>query len=56
MKKQVWERLAGPYGEAEAESVQLMVESFDRPDFKEGVDAFLAKRPPRFQRLGGGGR
>ncbi len=56
MKKQVWERLAGPYGEAEAESVQLMVESFDRPDFKEGVDAFLAKRPPRFQRLGGGDR
>ncbi len=53
MKKQVWERLAGPYAEAEAESIKLMLESFERPDFKEGVDAFLDKRPPRFARLGG---
>ncbi len=53
MKKQVWERLHGPYGPAETESVRLMVESFERPDFKEGVDAFLEKRAPRFTRLGG---
>jgi enoyl-CoA hydratase/carnithine racemase len=29
------------------------VESFGRPDFKEGVQSFLEKRPPRFDRVGG---
>ncbi len=29
-----------------------MVESFSRPDMKEGVQSFLEKRPPSFERLG----
>ena len=29
-----------------------MIESFGRPDFREGVQSFLEKRPPDFGRLG----
>jgi enoyl-CoA hydratase/carnithine racemase len=31
--------------------VQLMFESFDRPDQREGVMSFLEKRPPKFARV-----
>lgn len=53
MKKQVWEQLDGAFGPAEADAVKLMLDSFGRPDFKEGVDAFLEKRPPDFSRISG---
>ena len=33
------------------EAVKLMVESFSRPDFKEGVQSFLERRPPKFPRV-----
>ena len=39
-------------GPAELESRRLMVESFNRADMKEGVQSFLEKRPPSFERLG----
>lgn len=51
MKAQVMRHLHRGLGAAEAESQRLMVESFGRPDFAEGVSSFLEKRPPRFQRL-----
>ncbi len=51
MKRQVYEHLTASLGQAEAEAVRLMIESFRRPDFREGVTAFLEKRPPRFERL-----
>lgn len=52
MKRQVYAQLHTGLGEAELESRQLMVESFGRPDFKEGVQSFLQKRPPSFERIG----
>ena len=53
MKRQVYEHTQRGLGAAEAESQRLMVESFGRPDFGEGVRSFLEKRPPRFDRLTG---
>jgi enoyl-CoA hydratase/carnithine racemase len=52
MKRQVYSQLHAGLGPAELESRRLMVESFNRPDFKEGVQSFLEKRPPTFERLG----
>lgn len=51
MKRQVYEQLTASLGPSEREARKLMVESFGRPDFKEGVSSFLEKRPPRFERL-----
>jgi enoyl-CoA hydratase/carnithine racemase len=53
MKRQVYEQLHRGLAAAELDSQRLMVESFGRPDFKEGVQSFLQKRPPKFQRVGG---
>jgi enoyl-CoA hydratase/carnithine racemase len=52
MKRQVYGQLHAGLGPAEAESQRLMFESFGRPDFREGVQSFLEKRPPKFARLG----
>jgi enoyl-CoA hydratase/carnithine racemase len=51
MKRQVYQHLGGRLDPAERESVQLMIESFDRPDQREGVMSFLEKRPPKFERI-----
>ncbi len=52
MKRQVWQHWTADLDAAEQEAVRLMLESFGRPDFKEGVVSFLQKRPPRFPRIG----
>lgn len=52
MKRQVYEQLHARLGPAEKEAIRLMIESFGRPDFREGVMSFLEKRPPKFPRLG----
>ena len=52
MKRQVYEQLHAGLGPAEREAQRLMVASFGRPDFKEGVHSFVEKRPPQFPRIG----
>jgi enoyl-CoA hydratase/carnithine racemase len=51
MKRQVYQQLQKELGPSLDEATQLMVESFSRPDFKEGVQSFLERRPPKFPRI-----
>jgi enoyl-CoA hydratase/carnithine racemase len=51
MKRQVYQQMHAGLLAAEREARQLMMESFSRPDFGEGVSSFLDRRPPQFQRL-----
>ena len=53
MKRQVYQQLHAGLLAAERDARQLMLESFGRPDFAEGVQSFLERRPPRFGRLPG---
>jgi enoyl-CoA hydratase/carnithine racemase len=52
MKRQVYQQLHAGMLEAEREARLLMRESFERPDFREGVTSFVERRPPVFERLG----
>ncbi len=52
MKRQVYEQLHRGLAAAELDAQLLMKESFDRPDFGEGVRSFVEKRPPEFPRIG----
>jgi len=51
IKRQVYEALGSSVSAEHDNSVRRMRESFDSPDFAEGVAAFLERRPPRFQRV-----
>ena len=51
MKRQVYADLERPLPDALAEADRLMLESFGRPDFVEGVASFVERREPRFAPL-----
>jgi enoyl-CoA hydratase/carnithine racemase len=53
MKRQVYGDYERPLPESLAIANQLMLESFSGPDFAEGVNSFLERRPPRFAPLAG---
>jgi enoyl-CoA hydratase/carnithine racemase len=53
MKRQVYQQMHAGLLAAEREARRLMVESFGRADFPEGVSSYLERRPPRFDRLPG---
>lgn len=48
MKRQLYADWDRPLIPAHDDAVRLMVESFRRPDFAEGVASYLQKRPPQF--------
>jgi enoyl-CoA hydratase/carnithine racemase len=52
MKKQVYEHMELGAAPALEESNKLMAESFERPDFAEGVASFVEGREPRFEGVG----
>jgi enoyl-CoA hydratase/carnithine racemase len=51
IKRQVYDALTTPLGEALGQANALMFESFSKPDFAEGVQSFVEKRPPAFPPL-----
>lgn len=54
MKRQVYQQLHPGLLAAEREARELMVQSFGRPDFGEGVRSFTERRLPRFDRVPAG--
>ena len=52
IKRQIYEDWTRELGPEEQTSIRLMLESFGRADFREGVVSYLEKRPPRFHRIG----
>lgn len=53
MKQQVYADYERTITETVEEANRLMSESFTRPDFAEGVQSFVERRPPRFEPLTG---
>lgn len=54
IKRQVYTHLSTGLGDATKESIRLMAESLERPDFREGVASYIEKRPPHFARVQAG--
>jgi enoyl-CoA hydratase/carnithine racemase len=52
IKRQVYEALTRPLHDSLEQANALMLESFSKPDFAEGVQSFIEKRPPAFPPLG----
>ena len=53
MKRQIYQHLLTDFSTAINETQKLMTASFTSEDFKEGVESFVEKRPPKFSRVSG---
>jgi enoyl-CoA hydratase/carnithine racemase len=53
MKRQVYDDLTRTLAEATSTADELMLGSFAKPDFVEGVNSFMERREPQFAALGG---
>ncbi len=51
MKRQVYQHLMQPLGEAMRETEALQAASVKWPDFQEGIASFVERRPPKFPRV-----
>lgn len=51
IKRQVYEALSQPLADALGQANALMLESFSKPDFAEGVQSYVEKRAPAFPPL-----
>jgi enoyl-CoA hydratase/carnithine racemase len=51
IKHQVYADLEQSLAESSADALVQMEGSFERPDFREGVESFVERRPPRFPPL-----
>lgn len=51
IKQQVYADLEQGLAESSADALVQMERSFERPDFREGVESFLERRPPSFPPL-----
>jgi enoyl-CoA hydratase/carnithine racemase len=52
IKRQIYDDLIRDLAQADAAAVEYMEQSFERPDFREGVVSFVERRAPDFPPLG----
>jgi enoyl-CoA hydratase/carnithine racemase len=51
IKRQVYDDLDRSFSDSMAAAIEYMAQSFDRPDFREGVESFVEHREPTFEGL-----
>lgn len=53
IKRQVYDDLDRSFTDSMATAIEYMTQSFDHPDFREGVESFVEHREPSFEGLAG---